>query len=121
MRLAWFILLAVIAIAIHLFIFRMRYGWYGSDQQSLFLDVGYGICVLLIAVLWAVYPSRLGISLVGLAAFAFPPLMRPDEFVQMDLQFSGFVLIAILLLISATEIRRRSLQKAAPCSLPNHE
>jgi hypothetical protein len=103
-----FIVAATIAIAAHFFVFAFRYMWYVKAGTVEFLLFGYGICLLLIILLWIFKPSTILVGTVGLLALVFPPLLRSDDFVRWDAPFIGFVLVSILLLIGATLVRSRS-------------
>jgi len=103
-----FLVSAAIAIAVHFFVFAFRYMWYVKSDAAVFLLAGYAICMLLIILLWIFKPSPILVGIVGLAAFAFPPLLRSDDFVRWDAPFIGFVLVSLLLLIGATVVRSKS-------------
>jgi hypothetical protein len=102
-----FLLLAFVAVAVHLFLFAFRYGWYLQPDETRFLVVGYTMTVGALIALWIIFPSRLLVALAGLVAFLFPPVLREGEFVSLSLSFLPYVLLSILLLIGATELRRR--------------
>ena len=103
-----FIVAATIAIAAHFFVFAFRYMWYVKAGDVGFLLLGYGICLLLIILLWIFRPSSMLVASVGLFALSFPPLLRSDDFVRWDAPFVGFVLASLFLLIGATLVRSKS-------------
>lgn len=100
-----FVVTAIIALVTHFALFKMRYGWYTTDEASAFLSIGYAICLLGVALLWAFYPSRVGVALFGIVALVFPFLVRPEIFVRPDLGFAAFATVPIALLIAATYFR----------------
>lgn len=113
MKLVAFLLLAFLAIGVHFLGFELRYAWYLSPKEVKFLRYGYVICIFCIFLLWLFYPSRVLVAALGLIAFVFPIILGPvilgDEhiFVPLDWKYSGFVILSLLMLICATELRRR--------------
>lgn len=115
-KLKWFVflLLATVAIAVHYLMFELRYVWYLNVDDSRFVHTGYNICVFTIILLWVFFPSRILVAMMGFATFLFPPLLRGDRFPSLlagevpgDGGVVGFVLFSVLLLVGATELRRR--------------
>lgn len=117
-KLRWFVflLLATVAIAVHYLMFELRYVWYLNVDDSRFVHTGYNICVFTIILLWVFFPSRILVAMMSFATFLFPPLLRGDRFPSLlagevpgmkDWRFIGVVLFSILLLVGATELRRR--------------
>ncbi len=105
-----FLLLAVVALAVHMVLFSYRYMWYISAEEACFLWAGDTICLLAIIALWALFPSRFLIATISVIAFIFPPLVREDSFVSLSVGVAGLlfsVLVSLLLLVGVTELRRR--------------
>lgn len=103
-----FLLAAALALTVLFLAFELRYMWYVSRENFIFLRSLFGISLLVIVLLWAFYPSRILVALVVLACFALPPLLRGATFVQLDAASLGAVLLCALLLVGATELRHRS-------------
>jgi hypothetical protein len=108
---AYFLVVAAVALALHFFLFELRYAWYLNDDDFSFIRIGYGVFLLTVVVAWCFYPSRVLVSVIGAAAFAFPPLLRGGVFASITLGMVPFVLLSILLLLGATELRRRAFQQ----------
>lgn len=104
-----FLVTAEIAIVVHFFIFELRYVWYLNGDFS-FIRIGYGVFLVAVVLAWCFYPSRVLVSAIGAAAFAFPPLLRGEIFASLTLGMVPFVLLSILLLLGATELRRRAFK-----------
>jgi len=102
-----FFMLALIACLAHWITFQLRYMWYPGPTEYVFLRGGYAICLILILLLWAFFPSRLLVSSIAVITFLFPPLLRRDAFVQIDWSFAISALPSILLLVGCTELRLR--------------
>lgn len=104
-----FFVAAVAALALHFFLFEMRYMWYPPIEASRLWRIGYVAFVALIAALWAFFPSRIMVAIVGFFAMFFPHLYPPGVVSQMgrhfDLSSLGVALIPVALLILATHLR----------------
>ena len=103
-----FFVTAAIAIAVHFFLFELRYVWYLNGDDFSFIRIGYGFFLIAVVLAWCFYPSRVLVSVIGAAAFAFPPLLRGEVFASMTIGMVPFVLLSVLLLLGATELRRRA-------------
>ncbi|KLD72897.1 hypothetical protein FZ025_01000 [Xanthomonas hyacinthi] len=108
-----FAITAAIAVVAHYFSFKMRYGWYTTDEQAMFLNTGFLILLGVIVLLWAFAPTKLGVALIGIAAVVFPWALRPDTFPAIDFPFATLSLIPIALLVGATHLRLRDKQAAS--------
>jgi hypothetical protein len=102
-----FLVLATAALAVHFFLFQLRYGWYLKPDEFRLLLIGYLLCFCAILFLWLRFPSRFLVATVGLVAFVFPPVLFGENFVAVDVKFSVFVIFSLLLFVGATELRRR--------------
>ena len=102
-----FALLVLIAALVHWTSFELRYMWYPGPAEYLFLRVGYAICLTIILLLLAFFPSRLLVLFVATITFLFPPFLRGDAFVPIDWRFAIAALPSILLLVGVTELRLR--------------
>jgi len=107
LKYAAFFSLALIAILVHWTSFELRYMWYSGPAEYLFLRVGYAICLTIILLLLAFFPSRLLVLFVATITFLFPPFLRGDAFVPIDWRFAIAALPSILLLVGVTELRLR--------------
>jgi hypothetical protein len=109
-RATWyaFIALAAVALVLHLLSFELRFRWYLSEKDSQFLTAVYLGCVTLIVLLWIFYPSRVLVATVAAATFFLPPAMRGDVFVAANPLFMLYVSFVVVLLVAATELRRRT-------------
>ncbi len=108
-----FFVIAILGLALHFFLFEMRYMWYVSQEDFRLLRGGYIASVVVIAALWAFYPSRILVAITGLLALFFPHLYyaqdaRPLLGREIDLPSIIFALLGVALLVAATELRRRS-------------
>lgn len=106
----WFAFAALAAVALVAiwFVFELRYMWYVDAERFRFLRLGFISGVGLIVLLWAFYPSRILVGLVAIAIFVFPPALRSDQFVSLDLASFPWIVGVALLLVGATELRRRA-------------
>lgn len=86
----------------------MRYGWYTNDEEAAFLNFGFLVLLAGIFLLWLIYPSRIGVAVLGFSGVAFPFLFRPETFPALDIPFAMLSLIPVALLVSATHLRQRS-------------
>lgn len=112
-----FLIAAIAALALHFFLFEMRYMWYPPIEVFRIWRMGYIVCIAVIFALWAFFPSRVMVAIVGLVAIFFPHLY-PSGVVdqmgrQLDLPSLGLALLSVLFLVGATELRRRS-QRESP-------
>ncbi|WP_250626770.1 RHS repeat-associated core domain-containing protein [Pinirhizobacter soli] len=105
-KIALFLICACLGMAVSYTLLKMRYGWYLLNQDAHFLDIGFLAAAGAVVVLWSVFPSRVAVALVGAMVFVFPPILRPETFVAVDLPFASFSLIPIALLVLATYLRR---------------
>lgn len=108
-----FVISAVVALAVHYFMFEMRYMWYVSADDAQFMRMIYGACVGAILLLWAFFPSRIVVALVGAFALFFPHFFytaaaRPLLGRAIDGQGMAVAGVAIGLLVLATHLRRKS-------------
>jgi bacteriorhodopsin len=110
-RLLLFFVVAVVAVVALYVLFKLRYGWYTNDAQATFLNIGFLIALTAISVLWAGYPTRIGVAFLGIAVLAFPAILRPSEFVMLDAPFAVYAIIPVALLIGATHLRLRSKER----------
>lgn len=103
-----FFLLAALALGVSWFAFELRYMWYVDADQFMFLRVGSLIFTGLMIASWVAYPSRLFVALVGTMLLLFPPLLRGEEYVSVDVGFVGWICVSVMLLIVATELNIRA-------------
>ena len=113
-----FIICATIALAVHYFLFEMRYMWYVTANVASFMRTIYAVCILTILLLWAIFPSRIAVALVGLFGLFFPHLFfvtdaRPLLGRTIDVAGLGVASVPLVLLILATHLCRR-LKKERP-------
>lgn len=104
-----FLVTACIGLVASYVMFKMRYGWYLANADAHFLDLGFLTVACALVVLWVVFPSRVAVAVVGAALFVFPPLLKPDTFVGLDIPFAALSLIPIFLLVIATHLRQPAL------------
>lgn len=112
-KLLAFILVALVALAVHVFLFEMRYMWYVQPDEFRVLRGVYIACVAVIVALWLLLPSRVFVGLIGFFALAFPHMYfaqgaRPLLGRAIDIPSIGFALLSVALLVGATELRRRA-------------
>jgi hypothetical protein len=103
----FFLVLSVVAMTLTFVMFKLRYGWYIGDNQAIFLNSGFATGGALIIFLWFVFPSRVATAALGAAIFLFPPLLRPDFFVPLDVAFGLYASIPLSLLVIAAHLRLR--------------
>lgn len=106
MKIALFFVLACFGLAASYAAFKMRYGWYLMNEGVHFLDIGFLIGAGVIVILWALFPSRGAVVVVGAMIFVFPPVLKPETFAVMDGPFATLSLMPIALLVLATHVRR---------------
>ena len=88
------------------FTFELRYIWYVGHTDYLILRTGLAVCAIGIVVLWVFRPTRLGISLIALALLFYPQLVLSLR-ISLNLGFVAFAFLVVVLLVAATELRRR--------------
>lgn len=103
-----FIITAMVAAAVLFVLFKMRYGWYTSSSEAMFLNVGFCVGIAAILSLWVYFPTRAGVALAGISTLAFPTLLRPNVFAPLDVFFAIYAIIPIALLVVATHLRLRA-------------
>lgn len=103
----FFFFVAVGAITVHFVLFLFRYAWYLKNEDFNFIFFGYALCVIGIVAAWKFFPSRIFVMIIGLFAFVFPPAFRGNSFAEIDIRFTGFLAASLILLVGATELRRR--------------
>lgn len=118
LALTLFIIGAFLALGIHYFMFEMRYMWYVSVDEARFMHTIYAAYLVAIVLLWTFFPSRLVVAVVSAFGLFFPhlfyaadarPLLgRSFDWQTFDWQTLGIAALPILLMVLATELRRRS-------------
>lgn len=106
MKIALFFVLACLGLAASYVAFKMRYGWYLTNENAHLLDIGFLVGSGAIAILWALFPSRVAVAVVGAMIFVFPPVLKPETFAALDVPFGALSLLPIALLVLATHVRR---------------
>jgi len=101
-----FLVLALAGMAAHAFTFAFRYLWYLSSGAYSFAIAGYLLCALGIIFLWARKPSLAAVGALGLIALVFPPILRPKDFVGVDVVYGIYAVVAVALLVGATYYRK---------------
>lgn len=112
-----FIVSALAALAVHYFMFEMRYMWYVTAEDARFMHLVYAGCIAAILLLWAFFPSRIAVALVGAFALFFPHFFfasdaRPLLGRTIDLPGIGIALVALGLLVLATHLRIKASTRA---------
>lgn len=111
---ALFLICAFFALAVHFFLFEMRYTWYVTSSDYWALTGGYAACAGAIIVCWAILPSRALVGLIGLLALFFPHFIytasdRPLLGRSIDSWTVGVAIASVALLVFATQLRRRCI------------
>ena len=104
-----FLIFAAIGILIHSFLFKIKFGWYVSKEDALLLDV---ICyggIFLMCLIWYFYPSKILIGTLSIVIFLLPQLIRSEAFLGVKLDMIPILIIPVVLLVLATEFRRRMM------------
>lgn len=101
-----FLMLALVAMAAHAFTFAFRYLWYLSPGAYSFAIIGYLLCALGIVFLWVRKPSLVIVGALGVIALIFPPILRPKDFVGVDVVYGIYAIVAVALLLGATYYRK---------------
>lgn len=112
-KIVLFCLLALGALAVHVFVFSFRYLWYLSPNEYAFVVIGYCLCAFGIIALWVFRPLPVAIGGLGGLALVFPPILRPQSFVGIDFIYCVYMLVAVAALVGATYYRRRMLKRRA--------
>ena len=102
------VVVSIISLLAAWFVFDMRYMWFVHGFDYAFLRIGFLIGVASMLLSWIFRPSRLFVGLIGMATLSFPPIMRGDKFVGLNAAYAFWVLIFVLLLLTATELHRRA-------------
>jgi hypothetical protein len=110
-----FVVTASVAILSQLIVVAVRFGQPTTIENYNFLTYGYLILLVLTVVCWLFFPSRVLIFCIGLTGVFFPSLFKGE--VNMPfyantsklelLKISLIFIIPTLLLVLATEFRRR--------------
>ena len=115
---------ALVALAVHFFMFEVRYMWYVTHEQAAFMRTVYAACILAIVLLWTFVPSRIGVAVICVFALFFPhlfygPEARPIGARASDLHGAALVatmavsMIPVGLFVLATHLRLRSKKAVA--------
>lgn len=105
---------ALAAIGAFFFIFELRYMWYVSNEEFMLLRMIEAVGIGLILVLWLLYPSRIAIVAVGIAALSCPSFMPSKGSVPLDGAFIVWLCAAAAMLLVATQLNIKArLQSAA--------
>jgi hypothetical protein len=109
-----FIALALVALAVHFFLYEMRYMWHLQPDDYLLLRVVYAGCLVAIVALWLFFPSRTLVGLISFFALFFPHLLYasntgPLMGREIDIPGIGVALVSVALFVAATELRRRAI------------
>lgn len=112
-----FLISAVLALAVHYFMFEMTYLWYVKVEEARLMRGIYAAVVAVIVALWAFLPSRIAVGLVGLFGLYFPHLIfandaRPLLGREITLAGIGVTLVSAALLVVATHFRLKWKQSA---------
>jgi hypothetical protein len=86
--------------------FELRYLWYVDNVTALRLRAGIALIFAAIVLCWVFYPSRVAVIVLGFSALFFPPLTGFSP-VGPTVEFIGYAIGIIAVLVLATEIRRR--------------
>jgi hypothetical protein len=110
--LIWFFIVALVAVGVHYFIFEMRYMWYVHAEDVRFMRSVYAGSMFGIFLLWAFFPSRIAVMVIGGFALFFPhlyfaPDARPLLGRTIDLNGIGIAMVALGLLDLATHLRTK--------------
>jgi hypothetical protein len=113
-RAAIFLLVAVLALVVYFYLFGFRYMMFMSPATMMSTGIAgfVAIPVLIIGCLWAYFPSRLWVAIVGLTGLLLPPFYDRRLFPPLDAPFLGFVLVSIGLLVGATQLRRIAFESS---------
>lgn len=104
-----FLFFAIAGIVIHTFLFKLKFGWYVNKDDALLLNI---ICysgIFLMCIIWYYYPSRILICLLSTVIFLLPQLIRNEAFLGVRLDMIPILIIPVVLLMLATEFRRRMM------------
>jgi|GEM_PF-2262340 len=112
MTIVLFVIVALLALGVHFFMFEMTYLWYTQVEEARLMRGIYAAVVVVIVVLWALFPSRIAVGLVGLFGLYFPHLIfasdsRPLLGREITLAGIGVTLVSIALLVVATHFRHK--------------
>lgn len=105
-----FLVCAVLALVVHYFMFEMTYLWYVQVGEARLMRGVYASIVAAILGLWAVFPSRIAVGLVGLFGLYFPHLIfasdaRPLLGREITVAGVAVTLVSVALLVIATHFR----------------
>lgn len=104
-----FLVFAILGILTHWFLFEIKFRWYVSKEDALLLDV---ICyggIFLMCLIWYFYPSKILIGTLSIVIFLLPQLIRSEAFLGVKLDMIPILIIPVVLLLLATEFRRRMM------------
>jgi hypothetical protein len=105
-----FLVSAVLALAVHYFMFEMTYLWYVQVEEARLMRGIYAAVVVVILLLWALFPSRIAVGLLGLVGLYFPHLIFASDarpLLGREITLGGFAvtLVSVALLVLATHFR----------------
>ena len=115
--LVFFVVTAVLAILSQWIVVAVRFGQPTTIENYNFLTYGYLILLVLTVVCWLFFPSRVFIFCIGLAGIFFPSLFKGEanmlfytDTSKLELLKISFIfMLPTLLLVLATEFRRRMI------------
>lgn len=108
-----FLATALLALVSHYFTFEMSYMWYARVEDARLMRGIYAVLVVVVALLWVFYPSRIAVGLLGVLGLYFPyfvfaPSAAPLVGREIGLAGVGVTMISVALLVAATHFRLKS-------------
>lgn len=105
-KVALFLTFASISVAANYLIFELRYKWYLSADESIFLSIGYVFFMAFIVCMWALHPSRLATVALGTLSLIFPSIISGDKPPSLEFKLLATALLGVGLLLVTTEFRQ---------------
>ena len=97
------------SLAVYAVLFGLRYGWYLNSTDYVVIQATVIASGLAILAAWLLYPAPWLAVGICAASFLLPPLLKPDKYPGIDLQFLPYVIVCCALFALALELRRRTL------------
>lgn len=103
------IAIGVLSLAVYAVVFGLRYGWYLNSTDYLLMQLTVIASGLAIVAAWLLYPAPWLAVGVCASSFFLPPLLNPERYPSVDLQFLPYVVVCCALVALSAELRRRTL------------
>lgn len=102
-----FISTAIFASLVLWLSFELRYVWYITLSDLIFIRSIFAVFLLAIWICWIFRPSKVVTAMLGIVALIFPPMIS-NSYVSVDFVFLFFIFVAVLCLVFVAHVRVQS-------------